>query len=238
MVIDDALAEDPELVRAAAAATLLAVENGHLEGELRASRARIIEAGIAERRRMERDLHDSAQQRLVALRIRLSLAGEQLDGSDERAMLERLGAEVDEAIDELRNVAHGIYPQVLAQGVEAALAAVAARSPMPVTIRGGLPRRYAEGIETTIYFCCVECVQNAAKHAGQGAAVTVRLDERDGRVAFEVEDDGAGFDPAAVTEGAGLTNIADRVAAAGGTLHIDATPGRGTRITGELPARG
>jgi signal transduction histidine kinase len=238
MVIDDALTEDPELVRAAAAATLLAVENGHLEGELRASRARIIEAGIAERRRMERDLHDSAQQRLVALRIRLSLAGEQLDGSDERAMLERLGAEVDEAIDELRNVAHGIYPQVLAQGVEAALAAVAARSPMPVTIRGGLPRRYAEGIETTIYFCCVECLQNAAKHAGREAAVTVRLDEGDGRVTFAVEDDGAGFDPAAVTEGAGLTNIADRVAAAGGTLHIDATPGRGTRITGELPARG
>jgi signal transduction histidine kinase len=129
MVIDDALAEDPELVRAAASATLLAVENGHLEGELRASRARIVEAGIAERRRIERDLHDSAQQRLVALRIRLSLAGELLDRSDERAMLERFGVEVDEAIDELRNVAHGIYPQVLAQGVQAALAAGGRRTP-------------------------------------------------------------------------------------------------------------
>jgi signal transduction histidine kinase len=109
---------------------------------------------------------------------------------------------------------------------------------MPVTISGGLPRRYAERIETTVYFCCVECLQNAAKHAGQGAVVTIRLGEHDDRVTFAVEDDGIGFDPSAVADGTGLTNLADRVAAVGGTLDIDAGPGRGTRVIGELPAHG
>ena len=136
MVVDETLTEDPELVRAAASATLLAVENGELEGELRASRARILEAGHAERRRIERDLHDSAQQRLVALRIHLTLAGEQLEAPQERAMIERLGAEVDEAIDELRDVAHGVYPPVLGRrGLGAALRAVARRSAIPVRVR-------------------------------------------------------------------------------------------------------
>jgi signal transduction histidine kinase len=117
------LAEDPELVGAAASATLLAVENGHLEGELRASRTRILEAGDAERRRIERDLHDGAQQRLVALRIRLGITSEQSDDPGQRAMLERFGDEVEETIDDLRNLAHGVYPQVLVQ------ARVGARSP-------------------------------------------------------------------------------------------------------------
>jgi signal transduction histidine kinase len=238
MVIDETLAEDPELVRVAASATLLAVENGNLEGELRASRARMLEAGHAERRRIERDLHDSAQQRLVALRIHLTLAGERLDRSDERAMLERLGAEVDDAIDELRTVARGIYPQALADhGVGAALAAVARRSAMPVGVRDAWLGRHSEAVETTVYFCCLECLQNAAKHAGPGASATIRLSEENGRVSFGVEDDGAGFDPGAVERGAGLHNLADRLAAVGGTLRIDARPGRGTRITGEIPVR-
>ena len=128
MVIDETLAEDPGLVQAAASATLLAVENGHLEGELVASRKRILEAGHAERRRIERDLHDSAQQRLVALRIHLALAGERLVRPEDRTMLERLGVEVDDAIDELRAVAHGIYPPILAdEGIGAALASVTHR---------------------------------------------------------------------------------------------------------------
>jgi signal transduction histidine kinase len=237
MVIDETLAEDPELVRVAASATLLAVENGALEGELRASRARILEAGHAERRRIERDLHDSAQQRLVALRIHLTLAGERLDRSEQRAMLDRLGAEVDDAIDELRTVAHGIYPQVLAQhGVGAALAAVALRSAMPVGIRDEWIGRQSEAVETTVYFCCMECLQNAAKHAGPGASAAIRLREANGDISFSVEDDGAGFDPGVVDGGAGLANLADRLAAVGGTLRIDAAPGRGTRITGEIPA--
>ena len=237
MVIDETLAEDPELVRAAASATLLAVENGDLEGELRASRARILEAGHAERRRIERDLHDSTQQRLVSLRLHLTLAGEQAGSAEEREMLERLGTEIDDAIEELRTVAHGIYPSVLAdRGVGAALKAVARGSAIPVRVGDGWRRRHSEAVETTVYFCCQECLQNAAKHGGRGVSATVRLREDDGHVSFSVEDDGAGFDPATAVRGSGLTNLADRVEAVGGTLEIDAAPGRGTRITGQIPA--
>jgi signal transduction histidine kinase len=236
MVIDETLAEDPELVEAASAATLLAVENGDLEGELRASRARILEAGHAERRRIERDLHDSTQQRLVSLRLHLTLAGEQVDRSEEREMLERLGAEVDDAIEELRTVAHGIYPAVLAdRGVGPALKAVARSSAISIRIGDEWRGRHSEAVETTVYFCCQECLQNAAKHAGRGASATVRLREENGSVSFSVEDDGAGFDPGTAARGAGLTNLADRVAAVGGTLEIDTHPGRGTRITGAIP---
>jgi signal transduction histidine kinase len=235
--VDRSLAEDPELVRAAASATLLAVENGALEGELRASQARIVQAGDAARRRLERDLHDSAQQRLVALRIHLSLAGERLDGADERALLERLGTEVEHAIDDLRTVAHGIYPQVLADwGVGAALTEVSRRWPLRTSVLDGWDRRHSEAVESTVYFCCLECLQNAAKHGGPGVSATVRLSERHGRVGFVVEDDGPGFDVAAMAGGSGLTNLADRMTAAGGTLEIDSAPGRGTRVIGELPA--
>jgi signal transduction histidine kinase len=237
MVVDEALTADPELVRAASAATLVAVENGALEGELRDSRARILEAGNAARRRIERDLHDSAQQRLIALRIGLTLAGDQVAGPRERAMIDRLGLEVDETIDELRDVAHGVYPQVLEQrGLAAALRAVARRSVLPVSVRDEGLARHSEALETSIYFSCVECLQNAAKHAGPGASVTIRLAQENGHVSFSVEDDGAGFDPAVVGRGRGLTNIADRVAAVGGTVAVDARPGRGTRVSATLPA--
>jgi ATP/maltotriose-dependent transcriptional regulator MalT len=207
-----------------------------LEDELRASRARVLEAGHAERRRIERDLHDSAQQRLVALRIHLALVGEQLDQPRDREMLERLGAEIERAIDELREVARGVYPQLLAQaGPGAALQAVASRSAIPVEIHDDGLGRHSEALEATLYFCCLECLQNASKHAGPGASVTLSLSEDNGRIRFCVEDDGAGFDPAAVERGAGLNNLADRLAAVGGTLRIDARPGQGTRITGDLP---
>jgi len=235
MVIDETLTEDPELVAVAVSATLLAVENGALEGELRASRARILEAGHAERRRIERDLHDSAQQRLVALRIHLALMGERLEGAEEREMVASLGLEVDEAIEQLRDLARGLYPQLVGQlGLPAALGAVARRSAMPVRIRDEGLGRHPEALETTVYFCCVECLQNAAKHAGADASVLIRLGASDGRVRFSVEDDGVGFDPATVPRGAGLTNLSDRVAAVGGTLEVRARPGHGTRITGEL----
>ena len=236
MVIDESLTEDPELVQAASWATLIAVENGSLEGELRASRTHILEAGHAERRRIERDLHDSAQQRLIALGVHLELTREKLDHEEERDALERLGGEVQAAIDELREVAHGLRPPTLADaGVGSALKEVAARSVTRVAVVDALPRQY-EPVETAIYFCCLECLQNAAKHAGADPQVIITLEQEDGRVCFSVEDDGAGFDPAAVPPGAGLTNLADRLAPVGGTLRIDSRPGRGTRIEGDLPA--
>ena len=233
MVVDATLTEDPELVRAAARATLLAVENGALEGELRASRARIVEAGHAERRRIERDLHDGAQQRLVALRIHLELVGEQL-GSP--AALDRLGLEIEKTIDELRELAQGVYPALLAQaGLAGALEVVARRSGIPMRItEHGITRR-SRSVETTVYFCCVECLQNVAKHAGPGASVELSLAEADGWLNFSVADDGPGLKPGTATGGSGLTNIADRLAAIGGTVRIVSRPGGGTLVTGRAP---
>jgi signal transduction histidine kinase len=237
MVVDETLAEDPELVHAAATATLVAVENGALEGELRETRARALEAGEAERRRIERDIHDTAQQRLVALRIHLTLAGEQLAGSQDRARLERLDLEVEQAIEDLRQVAHGSTPEVLGrEGLVPALRDAVAHSPMPVRIEAEGARRHPEEVENAVYFCCLECLQNAAKHAGRGASVTIAISEFQGRIGFAVEDDGVGFDPATVQRGAGLDNLAERMHALGGTLGVDSRPGRGTRVTGHLPA--
>jgi signal transduction histidine kinase len=237
MDLDEALTADPELVHAAAIATLLAVENGALEGELQASRARILEAGDAERRRIERDLHDSAQQRLVALRVRLALVSERLDATEERETIERLGGEVERAIDELRDVARGLYPQLLSQlGPGAALEALARRSPIPVHVSDDQLRRHSEAVETTVYFCCVECLQNAAKHAGPAATVEITLRDENGHLTFDVADDGIGFDLGQVERGAGLANLADRVAAVGGTLSIETHPGRGCHIKGAIPS--
>jgi signal transduction histidine kinase len=222
MVVDETLTEDPELVRAAGTATLVAVQHGALEGEVR--------------HQIERDIHDSAQQRLVALRINLALAGEQLESVKDREVFERLDGEVERTIEELRAVTKGTVPGILPQaGLGAALQVAAAEAGIPVTMSvQGLTRHSAE-LETAVYFCCMECLQNAAKHAGRDASVQLRLSEADGRLRFCVSDDGVGFDPAAVARGAGLTNLAERVGAAAGILHIEARPGHGTRVTGEVP---
>jgi signal transduction histidine kinase len=236
LVIDETLIDQPEVVRAATATTLLAVEHGRLEGELRASRARIFEAAIAERRRFERDLHDSAQQRLVALRIHLGVVGDDAARPEDRAQLEKLGLEVDEAIDELRSVARGLYPQrLLDDGVAAALKSAVRGGAIPVRVEDIELRRHPQAVELAIYFCCLEALQNVAKHAGAGASALVRL--REGRMAvyFSVEDDGEGFDPASVRPGNGLTSLRDRLAAVGGTMRVESSPGQGTRITGRIP---
>lgn len=239
MVIDETLAEDPELVRAAATATLVAVENGALEGELRASRARLLEVSRAERRRIQRELHDSAQQRLLALRIHLTLASEQLEHSEDRAVLERLDGEVELAIQELRDVALGSVPPILRErGPGPALEAVAARSPIPVTVEADGLKRQPETVEHAVYLCCLEGLQNVAKHAGPGASTTVQLMQGERRVRFRIADDGVGFDPGSVVRGAGLTNLADRVEALGGALRIESAPGCGTRVIGDVPVPG
>ena len=234
--MDDALAENPELVDAAASATLLAVETGRLEGELRASQARALAAAAAERRRIGRDLHDSAQQRLLALRVHLSLAGEQLQ-PDELPIVEKLERELDEALDELQSVARGIYPQVLAEhGLAAALRSAVQGAAIPVTVTDERLCRHSETIELAVYFSCLEALQNAAKHAGPGASVDISLSEDADGLRFRVEDDGAGFEPADVEPGSGLSNLNDRLAAVGGSIRIDSAPGGGTCIAGHIPA--
>jgi signal transduction histidine kinase len=232
---DGALAENPELVDAAASATLLAVETGRLEGELRASQARALAAADAERRRIGRDLHDSAQQRLVALRVHLSLAGEQLP-PEEQPIVEQLERELDQALDELQSVARGIYPQVLAQyGLAAALRSAVQSAAIPVSVTDDGVRRHSSAVELAVYFCCLEALQNAAKHGGPGASASIWLSDGDGELSFRVEDDGRGFEPARVELGAGLSNLADRVSSVGGAIRIDSSAGRGTCVAGHIP---
>ena len=232
---DVALAENPELVDAAASATLLAVETGRLEGELRASQARALAAADAERRRIGRDLHDTAQQRLLALRVHLSLAGERLQPG-ELPIVEQLERELDEALDELQSIARGIYPQVLAQhGLAAALRSAVQNAAIPISVSDEGLRRHSSAIELAVYFCCLEALQNAAKHAGPGASASVWLFDGDGELRFRVEDDGQGFEPERVGHGTGLTNLADRLSAVGGSIRIDSAAGRGTSVAGQIP---
>jgi signal transduction histidine kinase len=209
--------------------------------ELQASRARIVAAGNAERRRIERNLHDGAQQRLVALAVKLRLAHQLADVDVEQAkgMLEELRGELREAVEELRTLAHGIYPPLLMdQGLAAALGSAADRAALPTRLESSSVGRYPTEAEAAVYFCCLEALQNAAKHAGQGATATVRLWEESGALRFEVADDGAGFDPTSKGQGAGFINMSDRLGAIGGTLQVDSTPGAGTRVRGAVPLGG
>ena len=140
--------------------------------------------------------------------------------------MESLGAEVDETIEELRDVAQGVFPQLLSYaGPGEALRAVSRRSAISTIVRDTGLSRHAEAVETAVYFCCIECLQNAAKHAKSGASVTIRLSEDNGQMTFLVEDDGVGFDLGSVKGGVGLTNLADRTAALGGTLGSRRAPG-------------
>lgn len=246
---DAALDADPELVDVAGQALLLALENGRLGTELQTtsaelleSRTRIVGAGDAERRRLERDLHDGAQQHLVALRIKLGLASELASPAEARQLAEA-GSELEEILDELRNLAHGLYPPVLRTlGLGKALASVARRSTPPATLEAARIGRYSEEVEAAVYLCCVESLQNVGKHAGAGAKAVVRLWERDDKLYFEVEDDGPGCDlESAWNSGTGFRNMRDRVASFGGTLAVESAPERGTTVRGDftvdMPAR-
>jgi signal transduction histidine kinase len=206
--------------------------------ELRASRARVVSAADAERRRIERDLHDGAQQHLVGLVVNLRLARELADAdpAQAKALLESLGDHAKQAFEELRELAHGIYPPLLLdRGLAEALRAVASRAPIGARVDADGIGRYPPQVEATVYFCCAEALQNAAKHAGADAHATVDVREEQGMLRFEVADDGPGFDPRSAPRGAGLTSMSDRLGALGGRLTIAPGADRGTRVTGAIP---
>jgi signal transduction histidine kinase len=208
---------------------------------LQASRTRLVTTADAERRRIERDLHDGAQQHLVALAVGLKLlrdsaeAGPGTAGTDTE-LLDELDGGVREAIAALRDLAHGIYPPLLRDaGLAEALKAAAKRMPLSVTVEAADLGELSEPVLAAVYFCCLEALQNAAKHA-PGSAVTIDVAPAPGPwLQFSVTDDGPGFDPDSGTTGQGLQNMADRVGALGGTLEIRAVPGRGTTVIGGVP---
>jgi signal transduction histidine kinase len=204
---------------------------------LRESRARIVASGDAERRRVERNLHDGAQQHLVALAVNLRLAKDIIVDDQEAGleMLDQLAVEVQETIQELRELAHGIYPPLLVDsGLVEALRAAANRSPLPVDIVADGIGRYPAEAEAAVYFCCLEALQNAAKHAPD-ARVEVRLSEESGGLLFTVSDDGPGFDPETAQRGHGYVNMADRLGAIGGTVRWASEVGKGSQVRGSVP---
>jgi signal transduction histidine kinase len=242
LVHDPSLLEERQLVQAVGAAAHLALENARLQAELRAqlalveeSRARIVAAGDEERQRIERDLHDGAQQRLVAMAIELRSAQRRLGGNLDPEVERLLTTTVDDlqtAVQELRELASGIHPTILAEGgLAAALDSLAARSPLPVTVTATRDR-FAPEVETDAYFVACEALANVAKHArATHATVTARRDN--GVLLIEIEDDGAGG--ARLDAGSGLRGLADRVEARGGHLRLDSPAGQGTRVVGEIP---
>jgi signal transduction histidine kinase len=242
VIHDASLVDHPELVRAAGAAAALALENERLDAELRArydelraSRARLVAAGDAARRRLERDLHDGAQQRFVALALALRLARNGVDaGSSTAALLDGAMAELSAGLAELRELARGIHPAVLSErGLEPALKGLVARSPVPAQLSSTLTGRVPPAVETAAYFVVAEALTNVAKYA-RASAAEVMLEHAGGRLVLEVRDDGkGGADPEA---GSGLAGIADRVAALDGRLVIHSPPGAGTVLRAEFPA--
>ncbi|HEX6538492.1 MAG TPA: sensor histidine kinase, partial [Candidatus Dormibacteraeota bacterium] len=204
--------------------------------ELRASRQRLVSAQDQERRRLERNLHDGAQQNLVALKVKLGLAEMLLAKDQERAKatLQQLKADTDEALETLRDLARGIYPPLLAEkGLAVALESQARKATLPVTLDAAGIGRYPQEVEATVYFCVLEALQNVQKYA-HAAAATVRLRASDDVLRFDVEDDGRGFDVDRVEKGAGLTNMQDRLDAAGGALTLRSVAGRGTVVSGTI----
>lgn len=244
-------AEDDSLLADLARQVGLALHNVHLDSALQESlqelrtknrllqesRARIVSAADESRRLIERNLHDGAQQRLVSLAVKLQLTKLQAGDPEAQArLLDDLGDEVKEAIEELRELAHGIYPPLLRDtGLANALRRAADRSSVPTKADIQTERRFSPAIEAAVYFCCLEAVQNAAKYAGPGAVTILRVTESPDHLVFEVSDDGVGFDSGAVEKSQGFVNMSDRLGALDGTLTILSTPGEGTMIRGELP---
>jgi signal transduction histidine kinase len=240
LIYDASLDDDPELVEAVAAAAALALDDARLQAEsedrlaeLRASRERIVAAGDAERRRLERNLHDGAQQRLVSVALQLRMLQRRAGADPALAeQLQSVGDQLSESLEELRELARGIHPAVLNHGLEAALGSLATRTSVPTTVAFESAERLPEQVELAAYFVACEALANVARYA-QATEASVRVARRDGLAVIEIADDGiGGADEAA---GTGLQGLADRVAALDGTLRILSPPGAGTVVTAELP---
>jgi len=245
LIHDPILLEEPQLVEAAGAAARLALANARLQIELQAqllavreSRSRIVAATDEERRRIERDLHDGAQQRLLALALALRTAERRHHGSldpEVEQLLAGAVSELQDAVRELRDLTHGFHPTLLAeQGLEAALASLSARMPVPVEVRLQLVERPEPQAEAAAYFVAAEALTNVVKHAGAGT-VSVVVEQRDGLLRVEVADDGIG---GADSRGSGLRGLADRIEALGGSLVVDSPAGLGTIVRAQIPTRG
>jgi signal transduction histidine kinase len=243
LVHDPLLLDEPELVDAVGAAAALALEKERLDAELRAkvealreSRSRLLAVGLAERRRLERNLHYGAQQRLVSLALDLRLARSAIDDQDAhraRELLDGAGNELERALEELRELARGIHPAVLTdRGIDSAVEALAGRTPLPVEIDRRLGERVAEPVELAAYFVVSEALTNVVKYASASRA-TIRLERVNGYVRVEVADDGIGGADASM--GTGLRGLADRISVLGGKLEVASPPGRGTKVIAKLP---
>jgi signal transduction histidine kinase len=242
LIHDRVLAHDAELLRAVSAAAGLALENERLQAELRArleelraSRARIVEATTEERKRIERNLHDATQQRLTSVAVALGLAESKLDGDPGAAgaILDQAREGLAVALAELRDLSQGIHPGILTErGLGVALEDLAYTAPIPINVDSNLSGRLPEPVEAGAYYVVAEALANVAKHAGASSA-EVGLRKRDGRLVLTIHDDGVGgADP---LRGSGLRGLADRVQALGGTLAVESPPGRGTELRAEIP---
>jgi signal transduction histidine kinase len=244
VVCEEGFRDRPEFLDAVCACVASGLERQRLDAALAesladvaASRKRLVGAADSARQKIERDLHDGAQQQLVALRVKLELAREALEADPAEAteMVAGLGPQVDEIIEEVRSLARGIYPALLASdGLEEALRAAGQRSAIPVTIEADGIGRLSSETESAVYFCCLEAMQNVAKHGEGASRVRIEL-RRDGDLRFAVVDDGCGFLPEQVAAGSGLTGMRDRLAAVGGELWIESAPASGTRVEGRVP---
>jgi signal transduction histidine kinase len=198
---------------------------------------RLVAAADADRQRIEQDLHDGVQQQLTGLRVRLALAAERFHERGDieaSAALDAFGDDVENAINDVRDLAHGIYPALLTSyGLSAALTSAAGRAAPGVTVHGHI-RRCRPEVETAVYFSCLAALDNAAKHAGAGQ-VSIRLTDTGDALRFTVRDSGTGFDPNQTLAGSGIAHMRDRLAAIGGTLTVDSAPAQGTRVSGHVP---
>lgn len=236
LIHDPTLDTHSDVVEGLVATSLMLLENRRLVDELRASRSRLVETADRERRRLEQDLHDGAQQRLMGVQIKLRLAQEGIDDRNLFARLEAIGVEAQAAVEELRTLARGIYPPVLRSGgLVKALRSLAMRAPIPISVADEGIGRCSAAVEAAIYFCSVEAIQNAIKHAGSHARVIVTLGRDQDGVRFTVADDGLGMNIRDGSDGMGLMGMRDRIGAVGGKLEITSSS-RGTSVLGKVAA--